>query len=133
MPRFIRLVPILLFAACGPSTRFTTEQVPTLTTIEDVMWAQSQAADPQFKKIGAASYSDDDYAQLTALAARIGATTAKVKKDFSKGPAFDAFAETLSGHAKELGDAAAAKDQAKSSLALQSMKDTCKACHKQFK
>src|SRR5277367_3009856 len=114
------LIPLslLFLAACPPNTRFTTEQVPTLDSLDDVMWAQSQSADPQFKKIGATTFTDDDYAQLTALAARIDATTAKVKKNFSRGPAFDAFADALAAHAKELADAATAKDAAKSTAAL---------------
>ena len=132
--RPVWLLATLWCAACGPKTVFTDTDVPKLEQLEDVMWAQAQSADPQFKKIGAASYTDGDFAAFGATAARIQLTTAKLKAaPFSKGPAFNALAEKLAGHADELAQAAGAKDAARSSSALQAMKDTCKSCHKQFK
>ena len=128
------LVALLLLSSCGPKRVYTDADVPKLETLDDVMWAQAQAADPQFKKIGRASYSDEDFAGFAAAGERIKLTTERLKQPpFSKGAAFDGLADQLATRAGELLEAAGAKDAAKSSAALQAMKDTCKSCHKQFK
>jgi hypothetical protein len=131
--RFVLLFSFCAAAACGPSQVYSDADVPQLPKLEDVMWSQAQAADPQFKKIGNPTYSDVDYAQFTALSVRLHATTGRIKKDFSKGPEFDSFADTLNQRATELADASGARDAVKASAALQAMKDTCRACHKKFR
>ena len=125
--------PLLFVVACGPGKKYTNEDIPKLPKLADVMWSQAQAADPQFKKIGKATYSDDDYRQFTELSARLALTTSRIKADFSKGPEFNQFADTLAMHAQELGAAASSKDAAATSKALGEMKATCKACHAKFK
>jgi cytochrome c556 len=122
-----------ILMACGPKTVFTDADVPKMVKLEDVMWSQAQAMDPQFKKMGNATFSDDDYTQLSAAGGRLKLTTAKVKESFSKGPEFNQFADTLAQHADELIAAAGAKDAAKAKAALQAAKDTCKACHAKFR
>ena len=130
--RYWFLLPIAL-AACGPKTVYTDTDVPKLPKLEDVMWAQAQAMDPQFKKIGAASYGDDDYAQFVAAAGRLKLTTARIKESFSKGAEFNQLADALAGDAEQLAQAAQAKDAAKSSQALAATKATCKTCHAKFR
>lgn len=133
-PRLALLLPLLaLPLGCGPSVKYTDADVPKLPQLGDVMWAQSQAADPQFKKIGNASYTDDDYLQFMALAGRLALTTERLKADFSKGPEFNGYADRLASHAQELASAAQAKDAEKSRNALRDMKATCKGCHAKFK
>jgi cytochrome c556 len=127
------LLAALALGGCGPKTVYTDADVPRAVKIGDVMWAQAQAMDPQFKKIGQASYTDEDWAGFTAAAGRLKLTTAKLKESFSKGPEFNQFADTLATHAGELADAAAAKDAAKASSALEASKATCKACHSKFR
>lgn len=134
MPHVRFLLPLLLVPACAPSHILTTAEVPQAKDLGDIMWAQAEVADPAFKKIGRATYTDADYAQLIAVAERLAVTVPTIKtKAFSKGPAFDVFADALGAHAAELAAAASAKDPKASSEALAAMKNTCKSCHQQFK
>ncbi len=122
-----------LALGCAPpklSTPLT--DIPHLKTLAEVMDDQATIADPQFRKIGQASFSDDDFTALAQVGERIQVTSTKIK-DFSKGPEFDAFAMQLNGHAKALQDASTAKDSAAAGKALADMKATCKACHKAFR
>ncbi|MSP58965.1 MAG: hypothetical protein EXR72_01260 [Myxococcales bacterium] len=128
------LCPLLLLAgSCAPKIVYSDADVPKMAELDDVMWAQAQVMDPQFKKIGRATYTDEDYAAFIAAGARLKLTTARAKETFSKGPEFNAFADQLAANAGELADAATAKDAVKSSAALASAKATCKACHAKFK
>jgi hypothetical protein len=128
------LAPVVLgMLACGPPKLTTpVADIPKLTTLDAVMDNQATVADPQWSKIDATAYTDADYAAFTELSERIQATSLKTK-DFSKGPEFDAFAQTLHDKAKELGTAAAAKDVKASGTALREMKAACKGCHSKFK
>lgn len=123
----------MLLAACA-SAKFTpVAEIATLTKLGDVMDNQMGAADPQFAKIGNASYSDADYAAFGQASERLLATSTKVKEFADKGfkdPAgFTALATRLNEKAKALGVAAAAKDAAGAKAALTEMKATCKECH----
>jgi cytochrome c556 len=119
--------------ACGPPIKNTPiEEIPKLQSLTDVMDNQATTADPQFKKIGEATYTDADYTAFNDASRRIGATSLKIK-DFSKGPEFDGLADRLHEKAEALGKAATAKDAAASSAALTEMKATCKECHSKFR
>lgn len=127
------LPALVASVSCGPPKMSTpVADIPKLTSLEAVMDNQATTADPQFGKIGKATYSDADYADFATTADRIDATSLKTK-DFSKGPEFDALAMRLNEKAKALGTAAKAKDAAGSSKALQEMKGTCKECHSKFR
>ena len=131
----MRVVAVALVAAlfgCAPKKTTPIEEIPKLTKLDDVMANQATVADPQFKKIGQASFSDEDYAAFADAAARLEATSLKIK-DFSKGADFDALAMALNEQARALGDAARGKNAAASSKALADMKATCKTCHQKFK
>ena len=120
-------------AACGPPIKQTpVEEIPKLTKLDDVMDNQATAMDPLFKKIGQTQFSDSDWAALTAAAARVQATSLKIK-DFSKGAEFDALAMKLNQQAGELGATYTTKDPAAASTALANMKATCKECHKKYR
>ena len=127
-----RVIVAFLLMGCAPKRNVPTSEVPKLTKLDDVMDVQATVADPQFKKIGQASYADVDFAAFSDLADRIQATTTKLK-DFSKGPGFDALAVQLHDKAVALAQAAQAKDSARSSGALAEMKATCKECHSKFR
>lgn len=123
----------LFVAACAPPKRNTPlAEIPTLTKLEDVMDNQATVADPLFKRVGQAAYTDAEFAAFADAAVRLQATALKTK-DFSKGPAFDALALRVADKARSLGDAAQAKDGASSSKALAEMKATCKECHSKFR
>jgi cytochrome c556 len=120
-------------AACGPPQKYTpVEEIPKLTKLEDVMDNQATVMDPLFKKIGQTTFNEDDWAALTAAAAKVQATSLKIK-DFSKGAEFDALAMKLNGHANELSNSYATKDAIAANTALANMKATCKECHKKFR
>jgi hypothetical protein len=119
-------------AACAPPKLATPiAEISALPSLDKVMDNQATAADPLFAKTGG-PYSDEDYAAMAAAGERIQATSTKIK-DFSKGPEFNALADQLNGHAKELQAAGTAKDQAAATKALTEMKSTCKTCHSKFR
>ena len=66
----------LLLAACAPPKRdVKAADVPALKDLEEVMDVQATIADPQMKKAGNASYSDEDYAAFAEVSSRIQATS----------------------------------------------------------
>jgi hypothetical protein len=132
-----RLMLVVLVAgaavACGPPKKQTpVEEIPKLTKLTDVMDNQATVMDPLFKKIGQTTYTDEDWAAVTAAAAKVQATSLKIK-DFSKGAEFDALAMKLNQQATELGGSYATKDAGAANTALGNMKATCKECHKKFR
>jgi hypothetical protein len=126
-------VAVAVIAACAPKMNTPVADIPQLKTLEEVMDNQSTTADPEFAKIGNATFSDADFAAFSNAATRLQATSLKVK-DFANGRAeFDALAGRLGEKAKALGVAAAAKDAAGAKTALTEMKATCRECHHKFK
>jgi hypothetical protein len=124
---------LLPLAACAPPKRdLQPAQIDSLGKLDEVMDVQATVADPQFKKIGAASYSDADWAGFADAGNRLQATSHKILQ-FSKGPGFDKLADQLHTLAGTLSTAAAAKDAAGASNALAQIKATCKSCHSQFR
>lgn len=124
----------LAVLGCGPKTVYTDLDVPRLGKLDDLMWAQAQSTDPQFKKIGAASYTDGDYEAFVAVAGRLKLTSERLKEPaYSKGDGWNRLADQLAQQGADLGAAGSAKDAAKSSQALADIKATCKGCHKQFR
>ena len=131
-----RLMFALLVAggvACGPPMKNTpVEEIPKLTKLDDVMDNQATVMDPLFKKMDQPSFNDEEWAALTAGAAKVQATSLKIK-DFSKGPEFDGLAMKLNGQATALANAYSGKDVNAAKQALADMKATCKECHKKFR
>jgi hypothetical protein len=122
----------LAIVGCAPHRDVPVSEVPKLAKLTDVMDVQATVMDPQFKKRGQATYADVDWVAFVDAATRVQATSLHIK-DFTKGPAFDALAMELNTHARELSDAANAKDAAAASKALVAMKTTCGSCHKKFR
>jgi cytochrome c556 len=130
---FAALACASLAAACAPKVNTPLADIAKLTKLDDVMDNQSTTADPQFAKIGNASYADADFAAFAETAARLQATSLKVK-EFANGRAeFEAYAMRLNEKAKALATAAAAKDGAGAKTALTEMKAACKECHSKFR
>jgi cytochrome c556 len=120
-------------AACGPPINNTpVEQVPSIKNLEALMDVQATVADPQFKKIGAATFTDEDFTAFAEVGRKIDATS-KHLKDFTKGPEFDAFAARLGEKATALSKAAETKSADGARTALTEMKATCRECHSKFK
>jgi cytochrome c556 len=123
---------LLLAGGCFKQRNLGVEEIPKLTKLEEVMDVQATVADPQFKKIGQGTFSDQDWAAFNDMGARLQATSTKVK-EFSKGAEFNTLADQLVQQAKALADAAQAKDAAVADKTLAEMKATCRACHKKFR
>jgi cytochrome c556 len=131
--RKIMLAAALLALGCAAKKTTPLADIPRLDKLDDVMDNQSTAADPQFAKTGAATFSDADFADFGLVGERIQVTSLRVK-DFAKGRAeFEALAMTLNEKAKALTAAAAAKNVAGANTALAEMKATCKQCHSKFR
>jgi cytochrome c556 len=130
-PLLLALALSSFAASCVPKRDLPPDQIERLTKLADVMDVQSTVADPQFKKIGAVSYDDADWAGLADMGTRIQVTSHKIHQ-FSKGPEFDQFADRLHAGAEALSAAAAAKDVHAASSSLAEIKATCKACHSKF-
>lgn len=126
------LLVTMTLAACVPHRDLQPDQIEKLDKLDEVMDVQATVSDPQFKKIGQASYQDADWAAFADMSNRLQATSHKIHQ-FTKGPDFDKLADELHLHAEELGKGAAAKDAKGSSDALASIKATCKTCHSKFK
>ena len=118
--------------ACVPKRDLPPDQIEKLGKLSEVMDVQATVADPQFKKIGAASYADADWAGFADMATRIQVTSRKIHQ-FSKGPEFDTLADRLHSGAEALAAATTAKDARAATATLAEMKATCKACHSKFK
>jgi len=129
---FLAPFALLAVAACVPHRDLPPDQIDKLTKLDDVMDVQATVSDPQFKKAGEASYGDADWAAFADMGSRIQVTSKKIHQ-FSKGPEFDALADRLHAGAENLSAAASAKDAAKASETLTTMKATCKECHSKFK
>jgi cytochrome c556 len=123
----------LALAACVANKTTPLADIPKLTSLEDVMDNQATAIDPQFKKIGQATFTDAELAAIGQAAERVQATSLKTK-DFAKDRAeFAAIAGKLNDKAKALGTAAGAKDAKAVSGTLEEMKALCKECHSKFR
>lgn len=133
MRKLLLATATVLALSCVPQKNTPIADIAKLTSLEDVMDNQATTFDPQYAKVGAASYSDADFAALGVTGDRIQATSLKVK-EFAKGRAeFEGFATTLNEKAKALSAAAGSKNAAAANTALTEMKAACKGCHSKFK
>jgi cytochrome c556 len=127
---------LLCGTACLPKPKqnYTNDQLKQIDSLEEVMRVQAATMDPQFGKIGS-KFSDADYAVLLTAGQRMQASAETVREKFSakRPPSFASFAEQLGKYAGELQAAAEAKDAGRASAALQQMRDTCRACHKEHR
>jgi hypothetical protein len=135
MRRWVVLLPFVFAAAsCGMFHHYTDAEIPSVHKLSDLMWAQRQATNPAFHRIGKKTLDDADYAVINTAGERLRLTAPRLKeKGFTKGPEYDAFADQLAEEGSNMVAAAAAKDAAKSQAALTAAKSTCAACHKKFK
>jgi cytochrome c556 len=131
-PRTLSALALFLLLACVPKRDLPPDEIRKLSDLEHVMHVQATIADPQFKKIGEQSYTEQDWAAFADVGARLQVTSDKAK-EFSKGPEYDALADQLHAHAESLAAAASAKDARAASDSLSQIKATCKTCHSKFR
>ena len=123
---------LVVFVACVPHRDLPPDQIEKLDKLDQVMDVQATVADPQWGKIGQATYTDEDWRGISDVASRIQVTSKKIPQ-FTKGPEFDKLADQLHTKAMDLEKAVAAKDAKAASDTLAAMKATCKECHSKFK
>lgn len=118
-----------------PKQDYSNEQLKQLDSLEEVMRVQAATMDPQFAKIGNTKFTDPEFAALVSAGQRLQTSSEVVRTKHSakRPPSFAAFAEQLGKYAGELSAAAEAKDASRASAALQQMRDTCRACHKEHR
>ena len=126
------LIGAVLACACVPKRDLPPDEIQKLRSLDHVMDVQATIADPQFGKIGDATYTEQDWAAFADVGSRLQVTSNKTK-EFSKGPEFDALADQLGTNAQALSAAASAKDAKAASDALGRIKSTCKSCHTKFR
>lgn len=128
----VLFLALLGAAACVPKRDLPPAEIEKLPSLDQVMDVQATVSDPQFGKIGKASFDDQDWAAFADMGSRLQVTSAKTKQ-FSKGPDFDALADQLHVRAEALSTAASSKDARAASDALGQIKATCKTCHSKFR
>lgn len=139
-----RLSPVIaatVFAAamggCVPKPKqdYSTEQVKTIESLEELMRVQAQTADPQFNRIGQPAYNDQDYASMADAAQRLlaSAETIRTRHSQNRPPSFTTYATRLGEQAQELLGATQTKDATKASAMLTGIRDTCRTCHKEHR
>jgi hypothetical protein len=122
------ILSLVLVPACFKPLDAPLAEIPKLGSIEEVMRANETVAGPQWKMESATSYTDEDWAKAKDASARLAAL-AERSKEFSRGDAFNKWADTMGEQAKALGAAAEAKDAAAAGKAIGGMKGACKGCH----
>ena len=124
-------------AGCVPKPKkeYTVEQVKELDSLEELMRVQAQTADPQFNHIGQSSITDAEYAAIADAGRRLQATseTLRTRHSQNRPPSFVTYASRLHELSAELVAATEAKDVAKTSTTLTSIRETCRTCHKEHR
>jgi hypothetical protein len=123
---------VVALAGCFPKRDLPPDEIQKLDALAKVMDVQATIADPQFGKIGNASYTDADWGAFADVGSRLQVTSQKTKQ-FSKGPEFDGLADQLHTKAEALTTAATSKDAKAASDSLSQIKATCKTCHSKFR
>jgi hypothetical protein len=130
----ILIVSTSLVAGCAMLHSYNDGEIASLEEFDQLMWAQYKGTGDAFDLIGKKQLVEADFAAISAAGKRLGLTAPRLREQqFSKGPQFDHFAETLAAHAAELVTAASARDAVSAQAALEATKQTCAACHKKFK
>jgi len=125
---FICVTLALAAAACAKPLDVKLADIPNLASLEDVMHANETIGGAQWSKAGGSEFSIEEFAALRDTAARMEAL-AERSKNFSRGPAYDKFADKMVGFSKTLGTATDGKDGKAAGQAVADMKQTCKDCH----
>jgi hypothetical protein len=133
-------LPLLVALCCPgcvpkPKQDYSVAELGKLESLEELMRVQASVADPLFAKRKQSVFSKEEFEAMYGGSMRLKATASRLRDHFAGkfGPRFSGFASQLLDGATELGNAAAAKLEQKSSAALESMKQACAGCHKAFK
>ena len=136
----LHLWTLLIVMACPgcvpkPKQDYTVDQLGKLESLSELMRVQAAVADPLFAKRKQSVFSKEELEAMYGGSLKLRATATRLRDHFAGkfGPRFAGFASQLLDGATELGNAAAAKLEQKSSAALESMRQACAGCHRAFK
>jgi len=135
MRAVLGLVVTLTLCACRPAIIVTNDGIKDLDALDKVMGVLADAADPGFDIADGAADGQLTEPQLKQLAAIGGRVTlaANRAKGFSKGAGYDALADQLASQGRALTKAAQASDGAAAVKGATAIRDTCRACHSEFR
>lgn len=129
------LVPaavLLGIAACTvPLRDYPVDQIAQVGQLDELMDVQDTVTSSRFSLASdrrGQELSADEFVEFEDMATRLAAC-AQHLPDFSKGPGFDDYANTLLGQARDLGTYAAARDSAHVIETTLAIKQTCWDCH----
>lgn len=135
----IRLCVLALLAglvSChAPRRDYNVEQIANVKSLKELMRVQSTVADPRFKlarKLQGKSIDDAQFAEFVDMGNRLQAT-AKRMSAFSKGPGFDKYVNDMAKQAAALEAAARGHDGSTTTSTALAIKNTCAACHGEFR
>ena len=100
-----------------------------------LMHVQATVADPCFDLVdglGAQKLSDSQWAKLEDMGTRLQATATRAKT-FSMGGDFDRYNGDMGAEAARLVTHATGRDRTKALASVGSIRQSCRACHKQYK
>ncbi|MFT7669296.1 MAG: hypothetical protein ACI8X5_001996 [Planctomycetota bacterium] len=131
------LCGVLLAGACAaPHRDYDPQQIEGALTLEELMDVNASVADPLFKlgkKLRDSEITDEHWALFNDMGQRLHLTSLQVKTKFSKGPGFDAYLDELNEQSVELIHASLATDKSRTLDLLVEIKNTCAACHDEYK
>jgi cytochrome c556 len=132
------LAPVLCAAALSchaPKKDYDAKQIASVGSLDELMDVQATVADPRFKlarKLKGKELNDAQFAEFVDMGSRLGATSKRLEY-FSKGPGFDQYVKKLATQAAELEKAARGRNGPATTDTALAIKNTCAACHGEFK
>ena len=102
--------------------------IPKLQSLDEIMHANETIGGSIWSLQDKETFSAEDWANATDASARMAALAAR-SKEFSRGDAFNKYADILNTQAKSLGAASEKQDPKAAAVAIGGMKDACRDCH----
>ena len=129
-------IVVLVLAACAPPKRdFNAEQIANVQDLEELMYVQATVADPRFslaRDKTAEELTDDDYAAFLDMGTRLQLTSKRLA-EWARSRGFEEYAKEQGTKAADVAALAKARDGAAVLRAVLSVRDTCAACHGEFR
>ncbi|MHC4958133.1 MAG: cytochrome c [Planctomycetota bacterium] len=132
----MRWTLVLLLAACAPPKRdFDADQIAAVQDLEELMYVQATVADPRFRLARdrkPEELTDSDYAQFLDMGTRLQ-LTAKRLTEWARSRGFEEYAKEQGARAATVAALARSRDAEGVLRAVLSVRDTCAACHGEFR
>jgi hypothetical protein len=129
-------IVVLVLAACAPPKRdFDAEQIAKVQDLEELMYVQATVADPRFRLARdrkPEELTDADFAAFLDLGTRLQLTSRRLA-EWARSRGFEEYAKEQGTKAADVAALAKARDGAGVLRAVLSVRDTCAACHGEFR